>query len=178
MKVPTGLGIGMDLALASATSILLLFGVLKINKKVLPYLTVPILLMWVHVAGSALQDNNIGPEWAQNHLHNLGAPASAMLFGLIGTQGSINSYIKRTGASIYRATTRALMLGVVKGWTLGVIACIGIEILMVTAMHDDTVRQGYSGATDWIDISAYLIGEALIIINYLRVAPKVLRKTA
>lgn len=176
--MPTGLSLKMDLVIASMTTILLLLGVLKLNRKVMPYLVVPTLLMWTHVGGSALQDNNIGPEWAQNHLHNLGAPASMMLFGVLGIRGAIDKYIRKTGASLSQATARVLMLGIVRGWTLGVIICIGIEIFMVTVVRDQTVQQGYSGAADWLDIAAYLIGEVLILINYFRLAPKVLRQTA
>jgi hypothetical protein len=149
-----------------------------LNKLLLKYMSAPIALMWVHVAGSLLQDNNHGPEWVQNHMHNLGAAAMFMMFGLLRLNKMSDRYMRKTGRSSHYANTKAIMVCVLQGWTVGVIVGCGIEVLMITALRDSTIQQGYSGALDWFDISAYLVSEALIVLNYYKIAPKVLRETA
>lgn len=174
----SSLGPVMDLPIAATTTILLLYFIGKINKLLTKYLVLPLLLMWLHVAGSTLQDSNLGPEWVQNHLHNLGAAATFMMFGLWRLNKLSDRYMLLNRMSRTRANTKALMVCTLQGWTVGVIVGCGIEVLMVTAGRANAVQQGYSGAMGWMDIGAYVISEVLILINYYRLAPRVLRETA
>ncbi|HKX23706.1 MAG TPA: hypothetical protein VJM46_00565 [Candidatus Saccharimonadales bacterium] len=166
----------IDIALAILNSVVLGMNVSRANKLVIVYLIPPVVLMWVHVVGNAMQEQSVGPLWARNHLHNLGVASCMMLVGLW-----LVPYIMRRNAGLSWSAWRikqagAVMTGVFAGWTLGTIVCGGYEVLMITIWREQTLAEGYSGSLDWIDMSAYAIAEAIMIINFLRVRPWVLKK--
>lgn len=161
----------IDISLALLNSVVLYLNVLRANKWVLVYLITPVALMWVHVVGNAMQEQGVGPLWARNHLHNLGVASCLMMVGLWFLPYMMRKYMYASYRVQRMKQTDSVMTGVLLGWTLGTVVCAGYEILMITVWREKTLAEGYSGSLDWLDISAYAIAEAIMIINYLRVRP-------
>lgn len=136
----------------------------------LGYMVVPILLIGVHVAGDAMQERHIGPDWIQNHLHNVGAVGTALnsvtLAILLIKQGS-NQEIWR-----YRVAD-AIMWLTPRYWVAGTLAAIGMELYIITFSREQMIAAGYSGRLDYADVSAYLMGLAIVLLNHHIMRPRI-----
>lgn len=138
------------------------------------YFLVPVGLVWVHVLGEHMQDNNIGPEWVQNHLHNAGSPGR-----LLGYVGLVLLFTSPTLASRNYARFRVVdltMKAVVVLWGLGTLGCVVFEIKEVLFFKERLIADGYSGELDLGDMLAYGIGLSLVLLNYFFMRPIILRK--
>lgn len=119
------------------------------------FFATPVALAAVHTVGDCMQTLNLGPEWVQNHLHNLGVCGLATLLSLAGNK-------KRLSIKVIQVLMRRMSIVAV---ALTILAIL-YEILLVTTLKQSSVAKGYSGSLDWIDISAYLVGLALMLANH------------
>ncbi len=165
-----------DIALATFNTIILCLYLAIFSRRIVPYLITPATLMWIHVIGNAMQEQNTGPEWARNHLHNLGVASCCMMAGSVLIPIARYRFRYATYVQTCMAVAKGALTGLFLGWSIGVVVCCIYEVLMVTSWRTQSLAQGYSGRLDWPDISAYFIGEALMLINFLVVMPRVLRK--
>lgn len=170
-----GAGWPFDFVLGVLTTFAVVYAAIKVNKHLIAYMTVPVLLVWLHVGGSVLQDRNIGPEWVQGHLHNIGAPVIVMFFAFCGMRGLIARHLK-TGMSFRRAGSKAFMTCVLYGWIGGVVVGCLIEVADVTVSREENMAQGYSGQLDWGDLVSYGLSAAIMIFNHIKIAPIVLTR--
>lgn len=146
------------------------------GKVVFQYLAFPLALVVIHEIGNTLQELEIGPEWAQYHLHNVGftsvlALPIASLAVWLGEDDQ-----QKKGASPEKAVRFVELLPFTFGATT--VFCIALEVYMVTLNREAALRIGYSGALDIGDVVAYLIGFALVMVNHWILAPRVYRAFA
>lgn len=138
------------------------------------YFLVPAGLVWVHALGEYMQDNNLGPEWAQNHLHNIGSPGR--LLGYIGLAFIFASVPGKNKNQFTLRAVELVMRATIIAWSLGVVGCVLFEIKEVLFFKERLIADGYSGELDVGDLLAYGVGLALVLPNHFFMQPIVLRK--
>lgn len=138
------------------------------------YMIVPVLLIWVHVIGNGMQETDNGPEWAQNHLHDLGVATFALMQMQIyfGLRHRMSLYSPGYDADL----PMMVMRFVIGSHLVGTLMCIGYKISQVTVFHEDTLAKGYSGQLDFGDISMFVLGFLIIVANHFALRGQVLRK--
>jgi hypothetical protein len=138
-----------------------------------PLLIVPFALLWIHVVGNYMQEQEIGASLVRGSLHNIGVASCTMTLPLF----CVLWLASRRGAMLLRKTAVELyskLLLVV--WALTTLAGIAYEIYTITYDREEAIKMGYSGKIDWWDIAAFALGFVLMCINYLALHPVVMRR--
>jgi hypothetical protein len=137
------------------------------------YLLIPAILIWVNALGGYLQDNSIGSEWVQGHLHNLGVVTylCSLILGYLLLWAIFKPPHKRATFITYK----------ILKWTTPVhglvtLLCVSSKVSQVTIWRDEYIAKGYSGELDVGDIAALIAGFATMVLNHLIMRPRVLRK--
>ncbi|WP_028777558.1 hypothetical protein [Shimazuella kribbensis] len=148
-------------------AILVMLYLSKVNKSangmVKKYLIVPVILIWVHLVGNALQENNIGPEFLQGHLHDLGVAAMwcmVVLRYFVHPSTTIPYYQKAV------ATANSVLKLTVPLHGVTTLLCIGYKVSQVTVFREEHIAKGYSGMLDVADIAALCVGFLVMVVNH------------
>lgn len=139
------------------------------------YLIVPAVLVWVHVVGNLLQETGTGPEWVQNHLHDLGVATFALAHG--------HTYMTLRGRRMLNFgydphMARMIVWFVPVAHGVGTLLCVLYKVGQVTIWRERTIAQGYSGEFDFGDVTAFLIGFAIVMANQAIFDRRILRHDA
>jgi hypothetical protein len=138
------------------------------------YLIVPVILIWVHVVGNALQENNIGPEFVRGHLHDIGVAAMWCMLGLM--------YLLRipiSGALNYQSTittVNSVLKFTIPLHGVTTILCIGYKVSQVTLFRKEYIAKGYSGMLDVVDVAALILGFLIMVVNHFALSGSVRRQ--
>lgn len=146
--------------------LLLLFGYLanQQSRVLKSHCVAPLSLVFVHIIGYALQEFNIGPEYVQNHLHNLGAVAIVPMSFIASI--TITLWGLRPWESRNEIAKKIILKYEIPLYSVSCLACIILEIMQVTVFRQKALAMGYSGDFDFIDSICYVLGFLIVVVNH------------